>query len=281
MLARHKLAQQGDWMMSSTQRVETAPCRVRALRFVSSLWMLVAIGCSADAAPSCMELGNAARSLVAAAIAESDLSCADDAECMFASNDTACSGACGVLVNRAGARALADAIGQANRTVCDRDRSCVALALPCIPPPGLGLASCIEGTCQSVPPPSWDSFTITQQMGPNLTVSIPPRCAPQADCTLWALTPDAIVMVTKHGQLTTRQMSAADFATVDGILRSLPLRKLDSTAVATCDPPPSGQDVSITLSRSGPTTGRDITGCVLGGPADNVWSQLYAVVTAY
>jgi hypothetical protein len=276
--------------------------RASALRFAGYLMVVVAIGCSSDGpasrgsqplsgadagfadaiSTSCMQHNDAAGSLVAAATMGDDLTCASDSDCLFAANSTSCSSGCGVLVNRAGAIALAAAIDRAESAICDLDRSCIALAIPCPAPTGLGLASCIAGTCQSVPPAGWDSFAILQQAGQPGTFSTPPRCDPNADCTLWTVTPDANVTVTKHGQTRTQQLSAADFSTVDGILRSMPLRDpFFLSTMPNCDPAPTEQEVSIALTRSGPTVGRDVTGCVLAGPPGNVWLQLYDALRSY
>lgn len=142
------------------------------IRVAARCWIaLHAIGCARDDATSgvahaftgaeagapadtisksCRQRDAAARSLIAAATMGSELSCASDADCTWAPNSTRCSWGCGVLVNRAGERALGAAIDQANSSICDTDPSCLALPTPC--PPSFGGASCIAGTCQSTRP---------------------------------------------------------------------------------------------------------------------------------
>lgn len=65
-------------------------------------------------------------------------------------------------------------------------------------------------------------------------------------------------------------------------MRSAEVRAFGTGAAEVqCEPPPSDRAVAIDVQRGGVLLGRDISGCVLIGPAGNVFQQLYGVVSKY
>jgi hypothetical protein len=205
-----------------------------------------------------------------------------DTDCSYASNDTACTYACGVLVNAAAATKLQAAIANANATVCPEFTAagCKDGPPPCAPPIAGGLAACVSGVCKAFPPAAWDSFSIVRS--DTDSYGVPPTCAPGGACTLWTLTPDGKLSVVDAKGSHAVAMASSDFATVDAVLRSTTFRQ-ESTTGWTCSAAPGGTFVSFDVARggSGEMTGFDVSGCALAGPAGNDAKTLYDVIKAY
>ncbi len=243
-------------------------------------------GVGLDAAPDgadCSDLQNAAASAVAAAItsASANLACASDSDCTVGPAGSDCSAACsGPITTQAGAAAIQSTIDQVNATTCaaSKKEGCPPpIEPPCVSGP-LGVA-CVQGACANFPPTTWASFAFDQQPG-AVGFSTPPSCAAGSTCSLWTVTPDARVAVIDPQGTHTATLSATDFATVDGIMRSMAFRQSEMTGFM-CDPSPGGQVISFDESRSGAEEGQDVTGCVLAGPSGNGLQGLYDVVKAY
>ncbi len=236
-----------------------------------------------DAASTCAELSNDARSDIAAATAAAmaDLRCASDSDCTVGAASTDCTSACsGPVTTSTGASAIQAAIDHANSTACSvykRDGCPPPLGLPC-PSGPLGVA-CLNGTCADFPPAAWQSFSLDQQPGAS-GFSTPPSCTAGTSCTLWTVTPDARVAVTDAQGTHQAMLSASDFATVDGILRSVSFRQ-DVQTGFNCDPSPGGQVISFEEMRGSGTEGMDVSGCVLTGPSGNGPQALYDILKAY
>ena len=64
-------------------------------------------------------------------------------------------------------------------------------------------------------------------------------------------------------------------------MRDPAFRAIGATTNLSCDTAPSGQEISLSVQRSGVTLGNDVTGCVLVGPRGNQVKQLFDVVHAY
>jgi hypothetical protein len=140
--------------------------------------------------------------------------------------------------------------------------------------------ACLNGTCADFLPAAWESFSLDQQPGAS-GFSTPPSCTAGTSCTLWTVTADARVAVTDAQGTHAATLSASDFATVDGILRSVSFRQ-DLETGFNCDPSPGGQVISFDETRTGGgTEGTEVTGCVLTGPSGNGPQALYDVVKAY
>ncbi len=236
-----------------------------------------------DAASTCAELSNEARSAIAAATAAAtaDLRCESDSDCTVGAASSDCTFACsGPVTTSAGASAIQAAIDHANSTACSdfkRDGCPPPLPPPC--PSGPMGAACLNGTCTDFLPAAWESFSLDQEPGAS-GFSTPPSCTAGTSCTLWTVTADARVAVTDSQGKHQATLSASDFATVDGILRSVSLRQ-DLETGFNCDPSPGGQVISFDETRSGGTEGTDVTGCVLTGPSGNGPQALYGIVKAY
>jgi hypothetical protein len=232
--------------------------------------------------PSCEEQSQAAAAYVARAVeaAQADLSCGSDEDCELVSNSSDCYLSCGVLVSRQGAQSVRAAVDTANAEICDGfvDRGCVALAPPCMFP---GFAACVNGACADFVPEKWRSFSMCRDCSPHDSMSVPSACPAGQDCTLWILTPDANITVTRQGDSATATLSAEDFATVDGILRSMSFRQ-SLTLGFTCDTAPSNVDVSIEYQvQTGGTIGASVTGCALSGPEGNDVQRLFELLQTY
>jgi hypothetical protein len=251
----------------------------------------VVTGASGDAgadpdAGSCSALTSAAQNALVPAYtsAAATLACATDSDCIVGPAGTDCTAACsGPITTQAGASALQAAIDQVNATTCATYKSdgCPRPgALPCASGP-MGVA-CVQGMCANFPPAAWTSFAFDQQPGAN-GFSTPPMCAPGATCSLWTVTPDAHVAVVDPQGTHEAMLSATDFATVDGVMRSMAFRQGEMEGFGNfgCDPTPGGQVVSFDVSRGGGLQGQDVSGCVLGGPAGNELQTIFDVVKAY
>ncbi len=238
---------------------------------------------AAPEGPDCSGLQNAAARAVAVAItsASDNLACANDSDCAVGPAGSDCSAACnGPITTQVGAAAVQSTIDHVNATTCaaSKKEGCPPpIEPPCAPGP-LGIA-CVQGACANFPPAAWASFAFDQQPG-GVGFSTPPTCAAGTTCSLWTVTPDAHVAVIDPQGTHAAMLSATDFATVDGIMRSMAFRQSEMTGVV-CDPSPGGQVISFDESRSGAEQGQDVTGCVLAGPSGNGLQGLYDVVKAY
>jgi hypothetical protein len=241
----------------------------------------VAARADLSTATPCATLTNDAESAIAeaTAAATSHLACSTDADCAVGAFSSSCSFGCSPpITTRAGATALQETIERLNATTC------ATFAEKVCPPPAqpacdsfVPTAACVEGTCTSFPPAAWESFSIEEGNDPE---SLPLTCAPGGSCTLWTLTPYAQLTVTDPQGMHQATMSAADFATVDGILRGEKFRQ-DAVTGFTCPVSSATVIVMFATTRGGAGNGGDVTGCVLGGPAGTGAVTLYDVMTAY
>jgi hypothetical protein len=115
---------------------------------------------------------------------------------------------------------------------------------------------------------------------PGQSFSASPTCAPGEECTVWELTPDATLTKNVRGLISKPALAPADFATVDGILRSLAFRTSQMQGFA-CGPRPPQGGFAFSLGRTGTSvSGYDVSGCVTAGP-DNDPARLVKILTAY
>jgi hypothetical protein len=234
-------------------------------------------------AASCAALSDAAVNALAPTFesASTNLACAIDSDCTVAPAGSDCTGACnGPITTLAGAASIQSAIEHVNATICAtfKDENCSPPAGGACPSGSLGVA-CVQGTCKDFPPAAWVSFAFSQQPG-AVGFSSPPSCTAGTSCTLWTVTPYAHVSVVDSLGTHEATMSTSDFATVDGILRSMSFRQSEMTGF-TCDPSPGGQVISFDDSRGVDIEGWDATGCVLAGPSGNGIQALFDVVKGY
>jgi hypothetical protein len=225
------------------------------------------------ATASCAQEQTAA--LAALPSAQGYQSCQKDSDCVNASNDTHCSGGCGILVNQAGASAISSAIAQVNATICTPD--CPAIALPC-PGPTPGGPACLNGACASFPRAAWTSLVVRSVNETAAGYGTPLQCDGTTGCILWTVTPDKSISVARAGSTTTPALSPSDFSTVDTLLRSVTFRQ---NVPLTCNAPPQGQSIAFEIGRAGGTMAFDGTGCVLSGPQPNEEQRLFDVVKKY
>jgi hypothetical protein len=203
--------------------------------------------------------------------------CTTDIDCVLASPASDCAFSCSpsVVVSRAGAVTLNNAVAQAN-AICGGDFAEVNPGCPNGPP----FASCTAGTCRGseTPPPTWVSLSIEQSSGS--ASSTPPKCSKGSSCTLWTLTPDGSVVITRSGVIHHATLSAADLKAVETILQSLAFRQTVLDGFSSCDPAPAGTTVSMTLTYTTLELGKDVTGCVKTGPTGNDPQRLFQVLSA-
>jgi hypothetical protein len=234
-------------------------------------------------AASCAALSNAAVNALAPTFesASTDLACSIDSDCTVGPAGSDCSFACnGPITTLAGAASIQSAIEHVNATICAtfKDESCPHPGPAPCPSGPLGVA-CVQGTCKDFPPAAWVSFAFSQQPG-AVGFSSPPSCAAGTSCTLWTVTPYAHVSVIDSRGTHEATMSTSDFATIDGILRSMSFRQGEMTGFM-CDPSPGGQVISFDDSRGIAIEGWDATGCVLAGPSGNGLQAIFDVVKGY
>jgi hypothetical protein len=143
--------------------------------------------------------------------------------------------------------------------------------------PGALWAACLNGACAAFPPARWESFTVDRHSGTGL--SVPPGCQAGQDCTVWTLTPDGAVAKVSAGQSSSLALSAADLATVNGILGGLSFRQKEQKGFS-CGGP--GQPiVAFDVQRVGTTvSGYDVSLCVSNGSDPDV-VRLFQVVSGY
>jgi hypothetical protein len=228
---------------------------------------------------TCMALAQSAQQKVGQAIqhAQADLSCASDDDCVFIGTPTACTYSCGGIFNQQGLAAVLPIIAAIATESCPEfiRQGCAVLQPPCTAP---SLVSCVAGTCQPFPPAKWISFAVVAS--PGQSVSAPPQCGPGEVCTVWTLTPDATLTKNVRGLVSTKKLAPADFAAVDGILRSLAFRTREKEGFG-CGPRPPQGGFAFSLGREGTSvSGFDVSACVTAG-ADNDPARLVAILTAY
>jgi hypothetical protein len=214
--------------------------------------------------------------------AQADQSCRLDSDCLFFRGAADCMVGCGRVLSRCGAAALDAVIADVNTRICvNLPAGCAPELHSCGFLPGQGQAACLDGGCASFPPAAWASFAFEQQKGVQPgNFAIPQSCIAPG-CTMWTVTPDARVVVSGAGAMRSAPLSAADFATVDAILRDPGFRAIGVTKNAVCDTAPPGQEISLSVQHGGGTVGFDVTGCVLVGPAGNYEQRLFDVVHTY
>jgi hypothetical protein len=228
---------------------------------------------------SCTERTQTAarRVQTAISIAISDLSCDQDDDCVFASNSTNCSSGCGILTSTAGEAILKEEISKVNGEVCgdvEKD-GCVILVTPCPAPQPV---ACLDRTCQRFPPAAWSTFYVQQSA--SSTLSSPVTCPSGQPCTIWKVTPDGQIVVSRDGARTTRSLTTGDFATIDGILRSTAFRQRELTGFG-CMQPAASPYVSFHVENKSAMTSYDVTGCVLSNSNDDAAKQLFDVIRRY
>jgi hypothetical protein len=241
-------------------------------------------GALPDGGPSiglqaCMALAQPAQQKVAQAIkgAQANLSCATDDDCVFVETPSACTFSCGAIFNQQGLAAVLPIISAIATESCPEflQKGCVVLQPPCTAPSEV---ACVDKTCQSFPPAKWRSFAVIASAGQAVSAS--PMCGPGEDCTVWALTPDAALTKTVSGLTSKPALAPADFAAIDGILRSQAFRTRQMQGFA-CGPRPAQGGFAFSIGRTGTSvSGYDVTGCVTAG-ADNDPARLVKILTAY
>src|SRR5450432_398427 len=223
-------------------------------------------------AGSCSALSGAAQSVFTAAsmAATADLSCTSDSDCTMGPGAVTCISTCGgPLTTTAGAAVIQKAIDHDNATACATYKAMGCpppVGLPCVAP--IAGVACVQGTCAIFPPAAWTSFAFDEHPPPG-GFSTPPVCAPGTTCSLWTVTPDAKVTVVDPQGTHDATLSTADFATVDGIMRSMAFR----TGIVSgfpCGNSFSSQDVSFDESRGGRLQGQDVTACIFSGESNDV-----------
>jgi hypothetical protein len=243
-------------------------------------------GSDAGDAGSCADLADAAQSVYSAAVtaASADLGCASDSDCTPGGGFVSCLSGCGSpLTTTAGEAVIQKAVDLDNTTTCARYAAMGCPPpepLPCVYSSFLGVA-CVEGKCAEFPPAAWTSFAFDEQPATS-GYSIPPMCAAGTTCSLWTVTPDAKVAVVDPQGTHDATLSTADFATVDGILRSMAFRQnSNSNSGFMCGVHPSGtQGVAFDQSRGGRIQGVDVTGCVFATSGNDL-QTLFDIVKTY
>ncbi len=242
-------------------------------------------GATEASALSCDAVENQAQSVLEAAIAQAqaDLGCQTDSDCVYFRDGPDCIFTCGgTVLTRCGAAAVEATMAQVNAQLCaNQPQGCTPFVHSCGQLPGGPQAACVAGTCIDFPPATWLAFTFEEvQGGTPGTFGLPQTCTAPG-CTTWAVTSDARVVISKGGQIGSAKLSAADFATVDAILRDPAFRAIGAGTNVSCDTPPNGQEISLSVERAAELIGFDVTGCVLVGPSGNQVKQLFDVVHAY
>jgi hypothetical protein len=185
--------------------------------------------------------------------------CVTDEDCVLFDNSTKCARECGVVIATTHVAAYAAAIATANGGICATASGCPGLYTSC---GANGVAACYSGSCTYGLPAAWQSFSVEADVGGSGS-TLPASCS-GTSCTLWTVTPDAKVSVS-NGSTTVRTatLSSADFATLDGILRSAQLRREETSGIS-CVLYSGATHVSESIRRSDLQTGADISSCVAG-----------------
>lgn len=245
------------------------------------------IGCPALApnGTSCDALSSAAAGAIGDIfrLKSKDLGCTSDADCVIANGGSNCTSSCGgQVVSTSTAQMIQVAIDRVNADVCKAfvDQGCTLIQPPCPAPPSR--AACVDGQCTRFPPANWVSFALDEGRGADSTYSqTPASCTTGHDCTLWKVTPDGSIAKSTSGVPSSAKLSSADFATLDGILRSRSFRQSFVDQSPVCEAAPTGIRVSYDLENQFFIQGFDVTGCALVGPAGNDIMRLYDLLRAY
>jgi hypothetical protein len=209
--------------------------------------------------------------------------CATDDDCVLFDNSTTCAKECGVVIAATHVAAYAAAIATVNSGICANATGCPVVYTNC---GANGVAACYGGSCTYGLPAAWQSFSVEADVGGSGS-TLPASCS-GTSCTLWTVTPDAKVSVS-NGSATVRTatLSSADFATLDGILRSAQLRR-EETGGISCVLYSGSTHVSESIRRSDLQTGADVSSCVAGmltadggATTTNDYLELYNVLKGY
>jgi hypothetical protein len=234
--------------------------------------------------PECTSLGGQALSSISTAAAQAaaaDTSCTTDADCVWVPYScNCCAGCAGSSVVRADHMApVTAAVDAANATTCATWASMGCR--PVGPHPGCmekgPWVACMSGACAFALPAAWNWFSLEDNANGG---ALPSQCKTGQACTARTVKPDGSISVVNPTHTAT--LSAADFAIVDGIMRSESFRKLEAGSCSnTGKSPPVWYDESrpSALSPSGSSRGFGVTGCVATAGSD--FARLYAVVTSY
>ncbi len=209
--------------------------------------------------------------------------CVTDDDCVLFDNSTKCARECGVVIATTHVAAYTAAIATANSGICANATGCPDVYTTC---GANGVAACYSGSCTYGLPAAWQSFSVEADVGGSGS-TLPATCS-GTSCTLWTVTPDAKVSVS-NGSATVRTatLSSADFATLDGILRSAQLRREETGGIG-CVLYSGPTHASESIRRSDLQTGGDISSCIAGmltpdaGPTTtNDYLALYNVLKGY
>ncbi len=210
-------------------------------------------------------------------------SCATDDDCVLFDPSTRCARECGVVIAKTHAADYAAAVATVNGGICATASGCPGVSGTCATN---GAAACYSGACTYGLPAAWQSLAIETDTG-GAGSTLPASCS-GTSCTLWTVTPDAKVTVS-DGSTTVRSatLSSADFATLDGILRSAQLRR-EQTGAINCILSSGPTHVSASIRRGDLLSGADVSSCVAGmltddaGPTpSNDYRALYDVLKGY
>jgi hypothetical protein len=209
--------------------------------------------------------------------------CTTDDDCVFVDDSTRCAQECGVIVSTSQAAAYARAVAAADSEFCGNVGPC----------PGAGTcnqirsAACYDNSCTFGFPAAWQSFVLEADTG-GTGSTLPASCS-GTSCTLWTVTPDAKVTVSNGSAiLRTTALSSADFATLDGILRSSQFRE-EATSGVSCVEYTGPEHVSESVERGTVAIGGDVSSCVAGmftgdsgvATPGNDYLDLYNVLKGY
>ena len=210
--------------------------------------------------------------------------CTTDDDCVVVDDSTRCGKSCGVVIAKSHAASYARAVASADAALCGDVSDCPGATGACS---AIGAAACYGGTCTFGLPAAWQSFVLETDTGGS-GAALPAACS-GTSCTLWTVTPDAKVSVTDGAStLRSATLSSADFATLDGVLRSAELRQ-QATSGTTCPRYEGTEHASESVVRSGIAVGGDVSSCVAGmfvgdaaaAYATNDYLQLYNVLKGY
>ncbi len=228
----------------------------------------------------CDALGAEAGAELASAAAAADRSCATDTDCVYFARSPYCAIHCGgEVVSQSGAETLGGVVSNIERTVCTP--VCAETYPPCPFQPTW--AACLDGVCTSFPPEAWESLSLELVNAEPGSASVPLSCT-GTGCTLWTVTPDGRVKIVRNGSTSTSNVSATDFAVIDGTLRSMDFRQWeahwyprDCSGDTTAEP-----QLQLDLRTASGEVGMNVTGCRLAGPGmADVLGTLVSVITAY
>ncbi len=235
-----------------------------------------------DAGATCNQQEAQARAILDPLLdaATSDQSCTTDDDCVFVENGTACTPGCGVLVTAGNAPKVAAARQQVDCTAMLADGCAHDFTYSC--PRNAQGGVCVANQCTSGITAAWTSLAITRGEG---------AAGGNAPSTTWTVTSDGLVTVdSADGGVTSVTLSATDFNTVDGILRSASFRQVEGDLGAPACTSDGGtassgiaptEDVAITRPSNTPSYNEDISACVAAGADANDFATIYAIVQRY